>query len=197
MLVSGRNKKGQFFSLYLVFITLFMCGLGITIYFYQQGQVSNSILSPVSLLELEDSLEVFEMQEKNLILLAAKDSLIAVGESKWNSDDFINEFEKRFFSLLQEDEQAEWRGFLFSDLVLDEQELELGVFNSVDSRGNFYRRIYDFDFVLGNFIVMRGDVEKHFSLQVEERTKINFPVEVEYVYSNEYSISLNDVKGVV
>ena len=62
-----KNKRAQFFSMYLVVLTLFMCGLSVYIYNTQYEQMANFIVSPIPLLELQDELEIFEIKEAALV----------------------------------------------------------------------------------------------------------------------------------
>ena len=61
------DKKAQFFGLYLVFITLFLCGVVISLYHVQQKNALNSLVSRRAVLEVQDGLELFEMREVSLI----------------------------------------------------------------------------------------------------------------------------------
>ena len=62
------NRRGQIFALYLVFLTLFMCGFSIFLHNVQQREMGNSLVSPFELLELENDLEYFNIRENDLIL---------------------------------------------------------------------------------------------------------------------------------
>ena len=78
------QKKGQFFALMLVIITLFMCGVVWVLYGVQQGNASGSLVSPRAVLEMRDDLEIFEIRAKALV-----ESLVNSIDGEFGSDEFI------------------------------------------------------------------------------------------------------------
>ena len=61
------DKRGQIFGLYIVFITLFMMAIVIGFYYLQYGSTQNSLVSPLAVLEVGDSEELFLRSEYALI----------------------------------------------------------------------------------------------------------------------------------
>jgi hypothetical protein len=179
-----RNKAGQFFALYLVLLTLFMCGLAITIYKMQDGNVQNSLVSPIKLLEVEDGKDIFEMRESALIRSAADD----VG---WSNSDSIK---KKFFELLDLEggEGEKVREFIFRDFVYGDKEKGVwaDALKKKDSQINFLKNenIYDFSLSGGLLEVNRKELGKRFRLDAVNRGKINFVAYIGYVYEGSYKI---------
>jgi len=174
-----RNKRGQLFSLWIVILTLFLCGISVGLYNTQQEKVSVSLVSPLAVLELRDDLSVFEMRERELIL----DSLKSVS-SNFGGEDFAEEFKTVFLLGLS----GEMRGFLLKDLVLDtgdikswDENLENTFFENV-----VYREI---EMDNGKLRFVRGKVKKSFLLESGDWNVVNFPVEFEFEFEKEYLIS--------
>jgi len=104
-----RNKRGQFFGLFLVVITVFLCLSVILLYGKQQDNAENSLVSPKVVLEVRDNLEKFEMQEKELI----EESLVGI-EDEFCSEEFLVSFREKFLEGIS----VEMKDFIFSDLTL-------------------------------------------------------------------------------
>jgi len=68
-----KNRRGFFMALYLVMLTLFMCGIVLMSSFLHQEDLSVSLVSPMIALKVQDDLELFEMREKELILSSLED----------------------------------------------------------------------------------------------------------------------------
>ena len=171
-----NNKRGQFFALYLVLLTLLMCGLVIFIYFIQDRNVSNSLASPVALLRLQDNKEIYELQESKLIEEAIKE---ASKTSSFGSSGFQTKFVDLFFNSLNKPEQANFRTFMFSSSI---DQLNKEFFNSV------YKISYS-----GNLIIGRASLEKNFIIIADDKSKINFPVYVAYSYSKSWNCNKEGV----
>jgi len=62
------NKKGIFFGLYLVVLTVFMMGMVIAFYMWSDGNQEAAIVSPRAVLVVEQDLNLFEIREKEIIL---------------------------------------------------------------------------------------------------------------------------------
>jgi len=183
-----KNKRAQIFAVYMVLMTLAMCGLALYLYYQQQKNVSNSFIYPSGLLELKEKQELFEIQERNLVIVSARETL---GE-EWNSTEFLDNFEQRFFNYILEEEQIQFREFLFSGLVLDEQEID---FSSLNEQGkiNLIDLIYDSGFESDVLRIRRKPVKKKEILMASERDKINFVMDLDYVIEKEYLISKGDL----
>ena len=192
------NKKGQFFALYLVVLTVVMMAATIVFYHYQNEKVQNSLVSPAPLLELYDNKEIFELQEKNLIYVSAKEAKQNHG---WGSAEFVDSFKTIFFNYLLAEEQQDFRDFLFSDLKFEGQEIEKSAFSEPGSQIAFFNKVYpreEIKMVEGDgkkkLKITRNLVGKHFELIAPKRAnKINFPVEVEHVYEKTYLIPEGDI----
>ena len=52
------NNRGQVFAGILVLITLFLCGVVVALYWVEQGNVNNSLVSPRAVFEMRDELEI-------------------------------------------------------------------------------------------------------------------------------------------
>jgi hypothetical protein len=188
------NKRGQFFGLYLVLITLFMCFLVIGIYILQNEEVSNSMVSPNAVLNLQDEKELFEMQERNLILASGVYNLGLEEIDKWGEEDFLKNVEASFTDSLLFPKNEWMLNFLFKDLTINGVLVEAEAFNEMVEKRNFLEGIYSFEFSGEKMKVGRRDLAKDFRLEVEdsEKNKINFVVDVEYIYNKDYLFSLED-----
>jgi hypothetical protein len=188
------NSKGQFFALYLVVLTLFMCGLIVWFYSYQQNVVANAIVSPVELLELGDKQDLFEMQERNLILVGGVYNLGLEGIDKWGEEVFLKNVEASFTDSLLFPKNEWMLNFLFKDLEINGVEVKAEAFDELVEKRNFIEGIYSFEFVNDDLKVSRKELTKDFRLGVEdsEKNKINFVVDVEYTYNKDYLFSLED-----
>ena len=68
-----RSKRGVFFALLLVFVTLFLSASVVLLYGVQQKNSDNSLVSPKVVLDIRDELELFEMRADVLIEFLVKD----------------------------------------------------------------------------------------------------------------------------
>jgi hypothetical protein len=169
------NKKAQFFAIYLVFLTLFMCGIAIFLYFAQKAEVENSLVSPVPVLEMQDQKEIFEIQEKSIIYA----SLLEAKGNGWDAS-IKDRFKSIFLDYLDNPEQEQFRNFIISGLAI----------NGVQVTGNFdLKSIYFFDFKDDELIITRKALDKRINLEPANKKTINFPVEVYYSYSRTWKCS--------
>jgi len=173
-----RSKRGQLFSLWIVILTLFLCGISVALYNVQQEKVSVSLVSPLAVLEVRDNLSVFEMRERELIL----DSLESVS-SNFGSDEFVGEFKSGFLLGLSSD----MREFLLKDLVLD-----TGNSKSWDEnlKNTFFRNVVyrEIEMESGKLRFVRGKVRKSSLLESGDWNVVSFPVEFEFEFEKEYLI---------
>jgi len=178
-----ENKSGQFFELYLVMLTLFMCALVVGLYFVQQGNARNSLVSPRAVLDVRDNLEVFEMREKEIIL----SSLGSVGE--FGSEEFIESFRSKFLSDFYADEAM--KEFVLRSLVLEGRDIESDARakSSLFFNNTLYpekETYYDGD----KLIFGRSLVGKSINLNADkENYKISFPVKFNFNFDKKYLIS--------
>ena len=174
------NRRGQFFSLYLVALTLFMCGVVIWMYVVGQGNLDSSLVSPKAVLDVRDGLEIFEMREMELI----KSSVKGV-DGEFGSDEFLNLFHKNFINGVMADE--EMREFIFSVSSINEVRVAMA---HRDKRDFFENVVYlKAKFVGGKISFSRVKMKKDVPLLAEDRkNKNNFPVDFGFEFEREYLI---------
>ena len=161
-------KRAQFFSMYLVVLTLFMCGLSIFLYVGQQDEMSNSLVSPVSILNLSDELEIFEYREGALVRRAVCDF------KDRKNEDIAGEIKEEIINRIFVG------GEVYDFLISDEVE---------DSRlmlESLYRVSKD-----GKVVTVERNAQKNFKLEpIGKNNENNFPVKLEWKYEKEYKINL-------
>ena len=189
-----RNKKAQFFAISLVLICLIMSGVIVSSFFIQKRNVSNSMVSPVRVLEIRDSQALFEMQEKNLIMLSGRSVLVSGGNESWSTERFIPDFRDRFFSEFFNQDNRWMMGFLLLNLSLGGLEASREAFDTKEEQKAFLTNLYEFRFSGQNFLVKRKELTKVMKLKGDEETKINFVVGVEYVYKKDFSFSIGELR---
>ena len=184
-----ENKRGQFFALYLVVLTLFLCGVVIFLYSIQQDNVSSSFVSPSTVLETRDDLEIFEMREIGLI-----ESSLESSKGDFSDDVFLDSFRKSFINGIMSDENM--KNFIFRDLVIygtKVREIDKNrnlIENAIYPRGKS-------EFVDDDFVFVRSKIEKRMLLSTKEDSDIKFPIEFEFEFEERYLISKVDNKFVV
>jgi len=191
------NKRAQFFALYLVFLTLFMIGAVLLIYYAQSKSVDNALVSPASVYFVQDENFVAEVYEQG-VLLEVYEEVFSSGLSDDLIDNFEEEFCNRFVSY---DEQSNFfRKFLFKDIFYNGMlEVDLGgVFdnNLNNAQTNFCFNLYDFGINGNDFVVNRNLVMKKIKLVPLEsysRDEIVFPVEFLYNFDKKYLIKRDDL----
>jgi hypothetical protein len=166
------NKRGQFFALGLVLITLFLCATVVFMYLIQQDNAKSSLVSPVGVLEMRDDLEIFEFEELSII----KESL----------GDGFEGFREKFLSSFHE--KDDMQDFIFNDLFFDGtgvREEDKGfdfIENVVYPEGKFFYDDKFFSFSRSNVNVVRY-------LKGFNRDDVNFPVLIDFEFSRDYEIS--------
>ena len=165
------NKRAQFFSLYLVALTLFMCGIVIYMYVVGQGNAEAALVSPVEVLEVRDALEVFEMREVELI----KSSV--AGVEKFGADEFRDEFIDG--AVADERMRSFFNGMFVGDVEIS------------GSTGNlFEHKIYSVKDVGGKVVLSRARVEvRDVFVAKREKDDNHFPVGFVFEFEREYVIS--------
>ena len=174
------NKKAQFFSLYLVLLTLLMVGTVIGFYHIQQKNVENSLVSPKAVLDIQDDLDVFEMREVDLI----KSSLNSA-TGTFPDADFIDSFRNIFIAGFMLDE--EMKNFILEDLVIPESVLK-SFQNYLE--GGLYTRGLTFP-EKGKIVFTRVNARKVSLLEAKDKSKVNFPVDFYFDFGQEYIIDSN------
>ncbi len=179
-----RNNRGQFFALYLVFITLFMCGVVAGFYYMQQDDIHGALVSPMGVLKERDSLDIFEGKEVGFI-----ESSLEVASGQFGSDEFYDSFRDSFIRrVMGDDEMME---FLFVNLSIDGVEIreqdkgqEL-VENVIYPSGSY-------GLVNGKLSFVRSKISKSFLLTAKDKSKIHFPVDFSFEFERKYLISKGD-----
>lgn len=158
------DKRGQFFSLYMVFVTLFMAGVVSMAYFSEQKDVAASVVSPVEILTLRDDLNRFEANEKVLIL----DSLEGAAGG-WGSQEFADSFRGNFLNGIDEDMKSFLAGASSVDAVFSK------IYSSVYFDGS-------------ELVFVRGDIEKSGNLKALNLDDRNFQVDYVFDFGRVYRI---------
>lgn len=171
-----RNRRGFIFPLYIVALTLLMCGTVIMLYLNHQEGLNSSLVSPLAVLEVRDDLEIFEMRERELI----EESL-----GEWDKD----AVKASFLGGLTD----EMKYFIFSDLIWDGNLME-GVFNKDSFLENI---LYSVSENSGDLVLKRNRIGKRLLLSSGDKVGASFPVEFEFEFEREYLIKKNGVVEVV
>lgn len=182
-----RNKKAQFFGAYLVVLTLMLCGIVIWLFYVQQGNALNSLVSPKVVLDVRDDLDIFEIREMSLI----EESLVVAKKSfDFCDDEFPLEFKDIFIAGVLAD--LDTREFLFGNLTFEgrrvEDEARLA---SEEFFGNiiYPGELSDCDGDARTFT--RASVGKYIRLKASDQGKINFPVDFSFEFEREYLVNRN------
>lgn len=168
------NKRGEgFFELYMVLIALAMCGTVIGLYFVQQENVSASLVSPLSVLEIRDDLDLFEISERGLILESLDEA-----NGDFGDQDFLNEFEDLFFDGLDLD----MKDFLLKNLYFNGKDFSEESFDE----DSFFNAIYLFKYDGNDLRIVRSKTGKSFVL--DSKNVVKFPVDVVFEFEREYLV---------
>ena len=181
----GFQKRAQGFSFMLVLITLFMCGSSIYVFIVQQGNAESSLVSPLVVLEVRDSLTIFEMREKELI----EKSLAGVNVD-FADDEFSEQFKDIFIEGFILDEKMKefvlgdlmWNGAVMDSSTFDENSFFKNVLYSKSERSS------------DGLKFVRSKIGKSVSLDANSETKTNFPVDFKFEFEREYLISFENDK---
>ena len=168
------NRRAQFFSLYLVALTLFMCVIVIWMYTLGQSNAESSLVSPVETLIFRDNLELFEMREVALI--------------KKSFDVDVDKFRKNFLAGVELDEKM--KGFLFDRLVLNGVSLK-------EIPGFFENVLYPESLTSvsdGKLFFGRARIGKRGVFKPLQNTENYFPVDFIFEFERNYVVSEVDGK---
>lgn len=175
----SKDKRGQFFSAYLVLLTLFMCGFVLMIYYFQAKAVGSELVSPAYVLEIVDEKEIFELQERAFV----KD----VYEEFYKDNVFDEEkFKEEFCEKFSRKDFVVW---FFKDLKNDK------AFSTDLAKKSFCKDIYGFEFLENGrkLSYSREEVEKEKRLVAfERRNRIDFPVDFVYSFGREDLINSDE-----
>lgn len=174
-----KNKKAQIFEIYLVVMTGFMCALVVLLYFIQQGNAPNSLVSPENVFEVRDELEIFELKEKEIVLESLKE---LGGLNEFEGERFSEKFRETFLSKIYAREDM--KEFLLKDFVREKE--------ARGNEANFIDSIYlvNFDEKENKIIFNRSKLEKRIYLKSEGSNKINFPVDFSFDFFGGYTLDI-------
>ena len=177
------NKKGQIFPIFLVFLTLLMCGSVMFLYFHNQDKVSASLVSPKAVLEIGDDVKTFELQEKHFI----NNSLgVASASEEFGTKEFLDSFRDAFFRELINNPDS----FITEGIFMSGTDVSLGA--SKNTEAFFKNALYPaaLTYYEGkNLHFGRASIEKRTRLQTDEKLKNNFAVDFSFNFDNKYLIS--------
>jgi len=186
------NKKAQFFSLYLFVLTVFMVSMALGFYFYQNSQLTRSLVPYSDLERLKLDQKSFEIGEKSYIFESAREVRAELGDASWGDEEFTQRFKEIFLEKLSSD-LKETR-FLLSNISFNGNEIDIATFKDQDSRNGFFGLIYNFSFFVNGekMLNVTRRFDKRFLLR-GDRTKNNIPIEVFYNIKKEYLIKIGDL----
>ena len=177
------NKRGMFFGLYLVVVTLILCGVAFGIR-YQQGQnLPDELISPTVVLNVVDGLSVFEMREMNLINKAA-------ATVNFGSGGFEDDFRNNFLALVKAD--AKMTEFILWDLTVNGQPISFeNRAMSFLASGFFENTLYPSRLTSkkGKSVIFGRDrVGKKFVSETPNEDKHFFPAEFTFEFEKTYEV---------
>lgn len=185
-----KSKKGQFFAIYLVLLTLFMCGMAVWIYSMQNKDLNkNSLASPISILELQDRQELFDLQERNIVIVSAK----ATGLTE-NGD--VSAFKEKFLDNVMNSKNKYFKDFIFSSLAVDgKPKGAISVADDSAKKEFLKNTVYSFDIDKENknLKVQRKSVGKTFLVRAPDKSVANFIIFVDYMYAKSYLINFDEI----
>ena len=156
-----------------------MCVTVILLYMIGQGNAGNSLVSPRTVFEVRDDLELFEIAEKKIIMES-----LAEAKEGFGTNQFAEELRGIFLRKIKSSESKE---FIFKNLTRETKVRE--------QSDVFLDSIYSVDVSGDKVILSRSTLEKNYFLKAENReNKIHFPVEFSFSFERKYLISLEDNK---
>jgi len=177
------NKRGQFFSLYLVLLTIAMIALDLAVYLQGQDKIQGAVVNPGEVLGVSHSYDLFMIREQEIIL----DSLYGVGgEYVFGTNEFSEEFRGPLISAVLEDPLMS--EFILEDIALDGKKLDAVPDNLFESR------VYSassFVFDEDTLSFSRGSLGKEFTLTSDSLKKVSFPVRVYFEHSQDYRVTFD------
>jgi hypothetical protein len=170
-----KNKRGQFFGIYIVFVTLFLCGAVFLVRFQQIGMGQNELISPRVVLDIVDGLEVFELREADLIERSC-------GGLDFGEADFDKKFRKKFLDGVEADEKM--KAFIFDRLTVRG--------NDAGEVPGFFANVLYLErltFVDGDKLyVGRDTVGKRNVFEPSDRSNNYFPIEFTFEFEKSYVV---------
>lgn len=163
-----KNKRGQLMDVFLVFTTVVFCSIVMVVYLQSQTALTASLISPVSVLELNDRQMQFEQEE-----------YVALKGIYCGSEDDSEIMKKKFCS--------EFNGFLTKDFLLDDNFPLAGMTGMTSV--NLCDKVYTFSDDGGDFKVERGGLGKKVKLEAPEDGGIKFDILLEMTLDKEYLLT--------
>lgn len=180
-----RNKKGQMFALYMVFITIAMIIVVLGMYYTQQKNIQSKIISPMNILYEKDRLEIFEARELELV----KGSLEEASGS-FGTNDFLNSFRVKFFDGMN----SEMKEFLLDNLY--KGEIQIDVYRRDVVENAIYPGAMTYYNTDKSMIFIRDSLTRKYEI-ISEEDKILFPVDFSFGFGKQYIIRNVDGEFVV
>lgn len=157
------DKHGVVMPFYFVLLTVVMCGLVLLGYAYHQKVLEGSLVSPLPVVEAVDGMRVFEIKEVSLIKSV-------VGNIDFDSGGFEYMFLVNFLDGMD----SEMKDFVLNGLVVNDAPI------SKDSEESFFRNyLYSVKNDEEGLFFARRTIEKRMELRADNKSKVNFPVDVD------------------
>lgn len=177
MINKRMRKRGMFKALYLVMLTLLMCGLVLGFYITHQNKLKGALVSPLPVVEVRDGLEIFEMREEGLILKSLESVDFEAGL-----------FEEEFVSGISD----KMKEFISSDLFSGGRSLDKDDLRD----GSFFEALYSVTEDDEGLVLKRAEIGKRIFLKADI-ADISFPVWFQFDFSAEYLIKKDRDKFIV
>jgi len=181
-----KDKQGQVFSIWLVFITMMMIGTVIALFYLQQQNVQSLVVSPMNILNERDALEIFEMKEFALIA-----NSLEISTGNFGSDQFYDSFHNNFVDGVWDDE--EMKKFLFSNLSIDEVEIRDRDKNRNLIENGIYPKV-ESEFNETDLVFARIPISKNYLIKNNDEKKNNFPLGFSFEFERKYLITMFEDK---
>ena len=168
-----RSKRADIFNLYFIIFVVILCSLVISKYVQNQTDIQKVILSPESLLKLEDKLRVMEYNEELII----KDLIL---ENDLSENSFCSKIEN-YSDFLKED-------LIYKNNRIDEESWD----SNSEGWDTFCKDVYDISKLDNLWVIKRNSLRKEFEIDVDSNDikKINYPVDISFDYEKEYKFDL-------
>jgi hypothetical protein len=202
----NTNKKGQFFSLYLVFITIFFIAVVLMLYYVMSQSIENRLISPEEVLDVVNLKNVFEIQEEFLFKSCIREQ-VSLGGVISVDPSFLGDVQTCFYDRVLKSPpdwdsdysetpsfgEKEFRGFLFVGISNSGTLINPSSIQGRDNWKNFLEAIYSFSLEEDYLLVNRSPLEKSFHFEVAKNDKINFPVDFVYSFSKNMSFNVSEI----
>jgi hypothetical protein len=182
----NKNRRGQIFSLWLVFITMAMIGIVVGLFYVQQQNIQSLVISPMEILNERDALEIFEGKEVDLIV-----SSLESARGNFGSEGFHDTFRSNFINGVWNNN--EMKEFLFTNLSIDGVEIQDRAKDIYLIENGIYPK-GESEFTEDEFIFTRVKIAKNYFMRIGDKTKISFPMGFNFEFERKYLIKEIDNK---